>query len=219
MYVTITSFVHHPNSSRCTSFSIPLLQYSFTLFLNSTTELLLHPTCCTSHGSAMYATLLSFTLLNLFSLFCAFFFTRHASFFSCYTFCGLAIHITFSFLTHNRYSLHLCPFFPHLKHSISTTPTLFIILLSAPYCIILLLNTSNLFWGMTVFFSSFLLFLQLQARCPDPLQLKYNLPLLSSSSSLSLAREYFSLSKLLISELYYCKDIVLYLCKRHRFNN
>ena len=94
-----------------------------------------------------------------------------------------------------------------------------IIFSSTPHCITLLPNALNLFWGITVSFSLSLLFLQLQARCPNPLQLKHNFSLFPSSSSLSLVREHFSLSKLLISELYCCKDMVLCLCKEYRFND
>ena len=45
------------------------------------------------------------------------------------------------------------------------------------------------------------------------MQLLYNLSFFFSSSSLSLIRACFFLSKLLINELYYCKDMVLCLCK------
>ena len=145
----------------------------------------------------MCAAFLSSTLLNLLSC----------------IFCGFATHTAFSFLTHNGHFLHLCPFSPHLKHSTSTTPTFLIVFSFSPHCITLLHNTSNLFWGTTVPFSSFLLFLQFRARCPNPLQHLHSFPLLPSSSSLSLARVRFSLSILLINELYCCKDMVLYLCK------
>ena len=131
----------------------------------------------------------------------------------CCAFCGLAICTAFSFLTYNEYSLYLCPFSLHLKHSTSTTPILLIVLFSTPHCIILLLNTSNLFWGTTVLFPSSFCFLQFRTRCPNPLQLKHSFSLLLSSSSLSLVRVCFSLSILLINELYCCKDIVLRLYK------
>ena len=120
---------------------------------------------------------------------------------------------------YSGHSLYLCPFSPHLKHSTTTTSCLLIILSSTPHYITLLLNTSNLFWETMVPFSPSSLFLQLQTRCLNLLQHQYNFPFLPSSSSLSLVREHLSLSKLLISELYYCKDIVLHLCKRYRFNS
>jgi len=79
-----------------------------------------------------------------------------------------------------------------------------------------ILSTSNLFWGMMVPFLPSFLFLQLQAMCPNFLQHWHNFPFLPSSSSLSLARECFSLSKLLINELYWSRDIVLHLLNRVR---
>ena len=109
---------------------------------------------------------------------------------------------------------NLCLFSPHLKHStLLTSSYLLIILSSNPYCITLLINISNLFWGTTFPFFSPPLFLQLWARCPNPLQLLHKFPLLPSSSSLSLVRACFSLSKLLINELYFCKNMILCLCK------
>ena len=99
-----------------------------------------------------------------------------------------------------------------VKHSTATSFCLLIILSSTSHCITLLLNISNLFWGI-VFLFFFFSFLQFWARCLNSLQLLHNFPLLSSSSSFSLARVCFSLSKLLINELYCCKDIVLHLCK------
>ena len=117
------------------------------------------------------------------------------------------------------HSLHLCPFSLHLKHSNFTTFCLFIVLSSTPHCITLLNNTSNLFWGVILPLSSpFSKFLQFWARCPNFQQLKHSFSFLSSSSSLSLMREYFCLSILLRIELYYSKDIVLYFWKWYRFN-
>ena len=117
------------------------------------------------------------------------------------------------FLSHRGYSLHLCPSPPHLKHFTTTILMLLMALSSTPYYITLLLRISNLFWGTTTPFSSSLFFLQFQARCLNSLQPLQSFPFLPSSSSLSLARVYFSLSKLLINELYCCRDMVLHLCK------
>ena len=216
MYITTTFFVHYPSSNRHASSGTPFLQYSSALFLNSFTELLLH-SCCTSHGLAMHASSSSSTFLNFLS--CASPFTGHTGFFYWCTFYGLAACTTLFFLTRNGHSLHLCPFSPHLKYSTSTTPTLLIIFSSTPHCITLLFNTSNLFWDIVTPFSASFYFLQFWARYLNPFQPKHNFSLLSLSSSLSLVREHFSLSKLLISALYCCKDIVLCLCKGYRFND
>ena len=96
---------------------------------------------------------------------------------SCCAFCGTAIYATSS-TTHNffssfqrEYSLYLCPFSPHLKHSTSIISCLLIVVSLTPHCITLLNNTSNLFWGMTPLFSFLPLFLQFRARCPNSLQL------------------------------------------------
>ena len=73
-------------------------------------------------------------------------------------------------------------------------------------------NTLNLFWEViTPFFFFFSLFLQFQTRYLNFLQHLYSFPLLSSNSSLSLARECFCLSRLLIRELYCYRDIELHL--------
>ena len=124
------------------------------------------------------------------------------------TFCGVAICATFSsshfpsIFLYKGHTLHLCPFSPHLKHSTSTTFCLLIVLSFTPHCITLLNNTSNLFWKVIFSLSSsFLEFLQFWTRCPNFLQLKHSFPLLLSSSSLSLVREYFCLSMLLRIEL------------------
>jgi len=108
-------------------------------------------------------------------------------------------------LTH---SLHLCPSFPHLKHLTTTILTFLTILSSAPHCITLFLNTSNLFWETTVLSSSSFSFLQFQAPGPNPLQHLHNFPFLSSNSALNLARARFSLSRLLMRILYWVWDIV-----------
>ena len=164
----------------------------------------------------MCTTSSSSVLLNLFS--CTSPFIGCAGLTSCCVFCGLVTYATLFFLTHNGHSLHLCPFSPHLKHSTSTTPTLLIMLSSTSHCITLLFNTSNLFWGMTVPSSSLLLFLQFWARYLNFLQLLHSFFFLSSSSSLSLARAHFSLSRLLNNELYYCRDMMLCLYRRYGFN-
>ena len=138
--------------------------------------------------------------------------------FCCCTFYGIATCTAFStslFFTlfHSRYSLYLCPFFSHLKHSTSTASYLLIALSSTPHCITLLLNISNLFWGTIFLFSLPTLFLQFWARCPNSLQLLHNFSLFPLSFSFSLVRAHFSLSKLLINELYCCKDMMLCLCE------
>ena len=136
----------------------------------------------------------------------------------CCASCSMATHIASS-TTHvflspfqRGHSLYLCPFFLYLKHSMSTISYLLIILSFTPHCITLLDNTSNLFWRVVVSFSPSL-FLQLWARCPNSLQLLYNFLLLLLSSFLSLVRVHFSSSKLLINELYCCKDMLLRFCK------
>jgi len=108
------------------------------------------------------------------------------------------------------YCLHQCPFSSYLKH----LTTIFISCLLIHYspsllCITLLLNTSNLFWEIVSLSSSFLLFLQFQAKCLNFLQYLYNFFVLPSNSSLSLMREYCCLSIVLIKSLYCCRDIIL----------
>ena len=204
MYVTIISLIYHSNSNKHTSLGIPFLQCSCAFHCKMCTKLLLHSFCCAFHGLAICTIFSSSILLNLLS--CAFLFTGHASFFCWCAFCGFATCAT---LFHNGHSLHLYPFSPYLKHSTFTTPTLLIILSSTPHCITLLFNTSNLFWDIVIPFSASFYFLQFQTRCPNPLQPKHNFPLLPSSSFLSLVRECFSLSKLLMIELYCSKDMVV----------
>jgi len=143
---------------------------------------------------------------------------EYASLLSCYAFCGLAIHTVSSFallpLSTSMFghSHFWCPTLQHLKHCISSSP-LFYCLISTlpltPYCITWLTNTSNLFLGIGFPFSSLTLFLQLQARCLNFLQLKHFFLSLSSSSALNLARACYWLSMLLIKELYCLRDMVL----------
>ena len=94
-------------------------------------------------------------------------------------------------------------FFPLSYHLISTLPL-------TPHCITWLTNTSSLFLGIGFPFSSPTLFLQLQTRCLNFLQLKYFSPFFLSSSALSLVRAHHWLSILLIKELYCLRDMVLY---------
>ena len=112
-----------------------------------------------------------------------------------------------------EHSLHLCPFSPYLKYSTFTISCFLIILSFTSHCITLLDNTSNLFWGAVPLFFFPFLFLQFQARCPNPLQLQYSRSFFPSNFALNEVRACFCLSKLLISELYCCKDMVLHLCK------
>ena len=111
------------------------------------------------------------------------------------------------------HSLHLCPFSLHLKHSTFTVFCFLIILSFTSHCITLLDNTSNLFWGVVLLFSFPSLFLQFQARCLNPLQLQHSCSFFPSNFALNEVRVCFCLSKLLINELYHCKDMVLCLCK------
>ena len=112
----------------------------------------------------------------------------------CYTFCGMAICATssttcnFFFPFQREHSLHLYPFSPYLKHSTFTVSCFFIILSFISHCITLLDNTSNLFWGAVLFFSFPSLFLQFQARCPNPLQLQHSCSFFSSNFALNMVR-------------------------------
>ena len=145
-------------------------------------------------------------------------YTRLLLYSFCCAFCGMATHATSSttcnfFSPFQRgHSLHLCPFSPYLKHSTFTISCFLIILFFTLHCITLLDNTSNLFWGMVSLFFFSSLFLQFQARCPNPLQLQHSCSF-SSNFALNEVRACFCLSKLLINELYCCKDMVLCLCK------
>ena len=137
----------------------------------------------------------------------------------CCTFCGMATYAASS-TTHNFFSpfqkghsLHLCPFSPHLKYSTFTVSCFFIILSFTSCYITLLDNTSNLFWEVVPLFSFPSLFLQFRTRCPNPLQLQHSCSFFPSNFVLNEVRVCFCLSKLLINELYCCKDIVLHLCK------
>jgi len=67
--------------------------------------------------------------------------------------------------------------------------------------------------------SSLLLFLQFWARCPNLLQHLHSLSFFLSSSSLSLARTCFSLSKLLINELYCSWNIIVTSQDGYRVND
>ena len=185
---------------------MPSPQCFSALFLNCSHELLLHSPCCTSCGLVTHTASSSSALLSLLSPFCAFPLMGCASLFSYCAFCGFTMCATFSsffLFFHTGHSLHLCPSSLHSKYF---TPAILIILTtlpSTPHCITLLFNTSNLFWGTTIPFSSLLLFLQFQARCPNPLQYLYNFPFLPSNSALILARACFSLSRLLMRVLYW----------------
>ena len=137
----------------------------------------------------------------------------------CCAFCNMATHATSSttrnfFSPFQRgYSLHLYPFSLHLKHSTFTVSCFLIILSFTSHCITLLDNTSNLFWGAVSLFSFPFLFLQFWTRCPNPLQLQHSCSFFPSNFALNEVRVCFCLSKLLINELYYCKDMVLCFCK------
>ena len=126
----------------------------------------------------------------------------------CCTFCGMAIHTTFSTI-HNffssfqiEYSLHLYPFSPHFEHSTSTVSYFLIIVSLISHCIILLNSTSNLFWGVVSLFSFPFSFLQFWTRCPNPLQFQHSHSFFPFNFALSLVRACFWLSRLLIRELY-----------------
>ena len=112
-------------------------------------------------------------------------------------------------------TLFAVPFmaWPYLKHSTFTVFCFLIILSFTLHCITLLDNTSNLFWGVVPLFSFLSLFLQFWARCLNPLQLQHSRSFFSSNFALNEVRACFCLSKLLINELYCCKDMVLHLCK------
>ena len=137
----------------------------------------------------------------------------------CCAFYGMATCATssttcnFFFSFQREYSLHLCPFSPHLKHFTFTVFCFFIILSFISHYITLLDNTSNLFWGVVPLFSFPFLFLQFWTRCPNSLQLQYSHSFFPSNFALNKVRAHFCLSKLLINELFCCKDIILHLCK------
>jgi len=76
------------------------------------------------------------------------------------------------------------------------------------YCITQLFNTSNLFWGF-VFFVSFFPLLHFWTIYPNFPQCLYNFLSFPSSSVLNLVKAHLSLSMLLMSWLYWSRDIVL----------
>ena len=197
----------HPNSHNSASCGTVGPQYHSALFLNASHELLFHFSCY-AFPFIGHATPSSSTLLSLLSSSCAFSLTRRAGLLSCCAFCGLATCAALSFFTHRGHSLYLCPSSPYLKHFTTTVFTFLTTLSSAPYCITLLLNTSNLFWETTVPSTFSFSFLQFWARCSNPLQHLHNFPFLPSNSALNLTRVRFSLSRLLMRILYWVWDIV-----------
>ena len=135
---------------------------------------------------------------------CTFSHRGHAGLLSCCAFHGLATHTASFFFFLCFFTLifghsHLkCPTLQHLKHFTSSSTFCYLTSTSSLtlHCITLLANTSNLFWEIGFPFSPLLLFLQLQARCPNFLYPQHFLP---SNSALNLARAFFWLSILLIS--------------------
>ena len=195
----------HPNSQNFTSCGTVGPQYHSALFLNVSHELLFHSSRCAfpfvGRAASLSSTLLSF-------LSCAFPLSRHtSSLLSPWCAFPSAGHATLLIFFHDGHYLHLCLSSPHLKHFTATVLIFLIVLSSTPHCITLLLKILNLFWDVIAPFPVSFYFLQFRARCPNPLQPKHNFPLFPSSSFLSLARECFSLSKLLMIELYCCRDI------------
>ena len=148
---------------------------------------------------------------------CTFLYKEYASLSPCCTFCRLTTHATssslFLFFSTSMFGhSHLqCPIPQHLKHLTSSTISFLPIFTSSLtlHLITLLNNTSNLFLGISFPFFSFFLFLQLQARCLNFLQLQHSLSLLLSNCTLSEARAHFSLSMLLRRLLYWSRDMVL----------
>ena len=119
-----------------------------------------------------------------------------------------------------EYPLHSAPVpsivecTPYSSSTLFVTTSCFLIILSfMSHCITLLVNTSNLFWRAVPLSSFPSLFLQFQTRYPNPLQFQHSHSFFPSNFALNEVRAHFCLSKLLINELYCCKDIVLYLCK------
>ena len=114
-----------------------------------------------------------------------------------------------------------CPIPQHLKHLTSSIVSCLLTFTSSltPHCITLLAITSNLFWRTDFLFFSTLLFLQLQARCPNLLHPQHTLSSLSSISALSLARAYHWLSIPLRRELYCSRDIMLHLQRSQMRND
>jgi len=122
-------------------------------------------------------------------------------------------HTTLTYFCHNGHSLHLCSFSLHLKH-LTAIFILLIVLSSTLHYITLLDKISNLFWGIAPPFSFSLLFLQFQTRCLNSLQLQHSRSFFPSNFALNEVRACFCLSKLLINELYWSRDIVLCLLDR-----
>jgi len=129
------------------------------------------------------------------------------------TFCSSTIYATYSLLlfylsTSMFGHSHLqCPTFQYLKHFTSSILSCCLTFTSSHtlYYITLVANISYLFWGFSLFsFSSSFLVLQLQARCPNFLQLQHSFSLLFSNCALSEVRAHFSLSMLLRRLLYCC---------------
>ena len=144
---------------------------------------------------------------------CVFFYVGCTGLLFCYAFCepttcaacSLLPFCLFTPMFEHSYFQCLTP--QHLKHF--TFSTLFCYLTSTssftPHCITPVANISYLFWGFSLFFlSSSFFVLQLQARCPNFLQLQYSLFLLPSNCILSEVRAHFSLSMLLRRLLYCC---------------
>ena len=126
---------------------------------------------------------------------------------------GAASSLLFSFSS--GHSHFLCPFYPHQKHFTFCSTTSCLLIFFTLHCITRLFNTLN-FLPTTIFFFCTSPLLYFQVRCPNLPQCLYNLP---SSSALNLARACLSLSMLLMSLLYWSKDIVLcsgqsFECKR-----
>ena len=171
----MTFSVIHPNSNNCTSSGMfSTLQYSYIFF------------------QLGYA---SFSLLTS-SYCCAFSFIEHTVS-SCLL---LSFSTSMSGHSYLQYPISL-----YLKYCTSFIISCFLTFTSSPtpHYITLLTIISNLFWGIGFLFISSLLFLQLQAGCPNFLQYQYILSFLPSNSALSLARAYFWLSRPLMRELYW----------------
>ena len=113
---------------------------------------------------------------------CTFLYKECAGLYPCCIFYGLAACATssslFLFFSTSifEYSYLKCLTPQHLKHLTSSTISFLLILTFSltPHLITLLNNTSNLFWGAVPLFSFPSLFLQFQARCPNPLQLQHS---------------------------------------------
>ena len=117
-------------------------------------------------------------------------------------------HLLFSTSMFGHFHLQ-CLTPQHLK-PFTSSASCHLIYLSPPSLlfITLLVSISNLFWDFLLFSFSFP-FLQLQARCPNFLQLQHSLSHLPYDCALNEARACFSLSMLLIRFLYCVWDIML----------